>query len=421
MHDVDTMARGIPLFLASLDDKTRERVGFVFAASGAGIEKLQTRLGGAYADTLRFVGPLDDGAWAALMARSQVSLVTLNEAAHSTCAPSKAYSALAAGAAILAVAPQNSDLAALVEGRFDETIDLTENPKPSIQAAASAKTKEKPKAAACGMVVRPGDVDAFIAALKMLFNEKERKRFAPAIAKAAESNDINHLAKTWQSCFESVLKDAPRTWAEIGYGVSKRSLDIVASGLGLIALAPIMAATALGVCRDLGRPVIFNQLRPGQMSKAFKLYKFRSMRPSQTETIDAAKDGERLSAFGKKIRALSLDELPSLWNVFKGDMTLVGPRPLLMSYVQRYDEEQIKRQWVKPGITGWAQVKGRNALSWDEKFALDVSYVEHASFFLDIRILWMTLGTVLKRSGISHGQTATMPEFMGKVKDDSTP
>ena len=146
--------------------------------------------------------------------------------------------------------------------------------------------------------------------------------------------------------------------------------------------------------------------------KPFELFKFRSM-ANAPEGTDASHDGERLSEFGKKIRALSIDELPTLLNVLKGDMSLVGPRPLLMSYLSRYNDHQMKRQWAKPGVTGWAQVNGRNALSWQEKFDYDVWYVGNASCWLDLKILLKTVLTVLRRSGIEHANSATMPEFMG--------
>ncbi|MCL2326781.1 MAG: sugar transferase [Proteobacteria bacterium] len=180
-----------------------------------------------------------------------------------------------------------------------------------------------------------------------------------------------------------------------------------------------MAATALCVRCKLGAPVTFRQQRPGLDGKPFELIKFRSMRVA-SGIIDAARDAERLTAFGKKIRALSLDELPTLWNVLRGDMSLVGPRPLLMAYLDRYSAHQARRQWVKPGITGWAQVNGRNALSWSEKFDLDVWYVEHASPLLDIKILLKTIETVLTRRGVSHAASATMPEFMGDDEVSNT-
>ncbi|HYJ80566.1 MAG TPA: sugar transferase [Longimicrobiaceae bacterium] len=166
-----------------------------------------------------------------------------------------------------------------------------------------------------------------------------------------------------------------------------------------------------------GPPVLFRQARPGRDGVVFELVKFRTMRhPDATHVTDA----DRLTSVGRFLRSTSLDELPTLWNVVRGDMSLVGPRPLLMQYLERYDPEQARRHEVRPGVTGWVQVNGRNALSWDEKFALDVWYVDHVSLLLDLRILLGTLGAVLARKGISAGGQATMPEFMGNAEREVT-
>ena len=193
--------------------------------------------------------------------------------------------------------------------------------------------------------------------------------------------------------------------------VAKRALDIAGASVALVAGAPIMAVTAVAVARELGRPVLFRQVRPGRGGRPFTLVKFRSMRDATDRDGRPLPDGERLTAFGLRLRATSLDELPQFWNVLKGDMSLVGPRPLLTQYLPLYSAEQARRHDVKPGITGWAQVNGRNALSWDDKFALDVWYVDHASLALDLRILLATVRAALRRDGISHGGEATMPPF----------
>lgn len=194
------------------------------------------------------------------------------------------------------------------------------------------------------------------------------------------------------------------------YDVAKRGLDIALSGVGLVVSAPIQVAVAAVVFAAHGRPVLFRQERPGKDGKIFKLMKFRSMRhPDATHVTDA----ERLTKVGKFIRATSLDELPTLFNVLRGDMSLVGPRPLLVHYLPLYSPEQARRHEVRPGITGLAQASGRNSLSWDEKFALDVRYVEKRSFALDVRILLMTIHAVFKRDGISQQGHATMTEFTG--------
>lgn len=193
----------------------------------------------------------------------------------------------------------------------------------------------------------------------------------------------------------------------------KRFIDIIGSGLGLLLLLPVMAIIALMVRIHLGRPVFFRQERPGRHGKPFELIKFRTMRVEAGRENDIGSDAQRLTRLGRVLRSTSLDELPGLWNVLRGDMSLVGPRPLLMRYLDRYTPEQARRNLVKPGLTGWAQVNGRNALSWEEKFELDNFYVENQSIWLDLKIIVITLAHLIKPSGISAEGSATMPEFMG--------
>ena len=193
----------------------------------------------------------------------------------------------------------------------------------------------------------------------------------------------------------------------------KRTFDILVSALALILLAPVFAFVALLSLTKLGNPVIFAQLRPGLGDRPFRMFKFRTMTDARNAEGVLLPDTERLPAFGMWLRATSMDELPELWNVLKGDMSLVGPRPLLMEYLPLYSAEQARRHEVKPGITGWAQVNGRNTLGWDEKFAMDLWYVKHHHFWLDIRILFLTLLKVLKREGISGGGQTTMSKFTG--------
>lgn len=203
-------------------------------------------------------------------------------------------------------------------------------------------------------------------------------------------------------------------WA--AYLLLKRVVDIVVSGVGLLLGAPIMGAIALAVRRNLGSPVLFRQLRPGRHGRPFELVKFRTMR-SLRDADGVDSDAERLTPLGRRLRSTSLDELPTLWNVFRGDMSLVGPRPLLMEYLERYSPEQNRRHEVRPGVTGLAQVRGRNALSWDQKFAADVEYVDNVGPRLDARILFATLSSVLRRTGISAPGEATMPVFRGDERD----
>ena len=193
----------------------------------------------------------------------------------------------------------------------------------------------------------------------------------------------------------------------------KRPQDLICSTLALIVLSPLMAVTAVMVRKKLGSPVLFTQERPGLNGKLFKLYKFRTMTDLRDENGDLLPDEDRLPPFGQKLRATSLDELPELINIWKGDMSIVGPRPLLARYLSRYNDFQIRRHEVRPGFTGLAQVHGRNSISWDEKFAWDVKYVDNISFRMDWSIIFRTVYTVLKREGISAANAATMPEFMG--------
>jgi len=196
----------------------------------------------------------------------------------------------------------------------------------------------------------------------------------------------------------------------------KRLFDIFLSALGLILLSPLIVITAIFVIIDLGFPIFFTQIRPGYRGNLFKIYKFRSMKDIVTKKAMQTHDIKRLTAFGLFIRSTSIDELPSLWNVLIGDMSLVGPRPLLVEYLSLYNKEQARRHNVKPGITGWAQVNGRNALSWRERFELDVWYVDNHTFFLDLKILLMTVKKVLFREGISESGQVTMSKFTGKTK-----
>ncbi len=193
----------------------------------------------------------------------------------------------------------------------------------------------------------------------------------------------------------------------------KRPQDFVCALLGLIVLSPVMLITAILVRVKLGSPVIFKQERPGKNGKIFKLYKFRTMTDAKDENGELLPDDVRLTGFGKKLRSTSLDELPELINMLKGDMSIVGPRPLLVRYLPRYNERQARRHEVRPGFTGLAQVHGRNAISWEEKFEWDVKYVDHISFVQDWKIVFETIRTVLKREGISAENNSTMEEFMG--------
>lgn len=193
----------------------------------------------------------------------------------------------------------------------------------------------------------------------------------------------------------------------------KRFFDIIVSLLALIAFAPVMFVISCKVAANLGFPILFIQKRPGLHGAIFEMLKFRSMRDAIDKNGSPLPDSERLTPFGEKLRSSSLDELPGLWSVLKGDMSLVGPRPLLVEYLSLYSEDQARRHDVRPGITGWAQVNGRNAISWEDKFKLDVWYVENRSLWLDIRIIFLTVKKVFARDGISHEGEVTMSKFTG--------
>ena len=193
----------------------------------------------------------------------------------------------------------------------------------------------------------------------------------------------------------------------------KRLFDIAASFIGLILLSPLFLFLFFKIKKEMGTPVIFSQVRPGRDGKPFRMYKFRSMKDATDQDGNPLPDADRITPFGAKLRTTSLDELPELWNVLKGEMSLVGPRPLLMEYLPLYSTEQYRRHEVRPGITGWAQVNGRNAISWEEKFEYDVWYVDNQSILLDIKILLLTIKKVFVKEGISAEGEVTMTKFTG--------
>ena len=193
----------------------------------------------------------------------------------------------------------------------------------------------------------------------------------------------------------------------------KRAFDVVTALLALVILAPLIVVIAVAVKLAIGSPVLFRQIRPGLCARPFTIFKFRTMANTRAASGGLLPDAERLNAFGIFLRATSLDELPELLNVVKGDMSLVGPRPLLMEYLDLYTAEQARRHEVRPGLTGWAQVNGRNALDWPEKFRMDVWYVDHRTFVLDLKILWLTVFRVLRAQGINQDGRATADSFKG--------
>jgi sugar transferase EpsL len=198
-----------------------------------------------------------------------------------------------------------------------------------------------------------------------------------------------------------------------GIPPAKRLFDLLAASLALVLLSPVLLVVALLVRIVHGRPVLFGQVRPGYRGRLFRIFKFRTMSNARAANGDLLPDAKRLTPLGRFLRASSLDELPELFNILRGEMSLVGPRPLLVQYLERYSPEQARRHDVLPGLTGWAQVNGRNALTWEDKFRLDVWYVDHWSFWLDLKIIFLTFWKVFKREGISQPGHATAEEFMG--------
>jgi lipopolysaccharide/colanic/teichoic acid biosynthesis glycosyltransferase len=379
MHDWRTLADAI------VDWTRREgsrQLGFVIAASGPGAAKLEAACAHLCDEQIRFIEPLENRAWVRLLALTDISLVTLRPEAHRTCVPSKTFSAMAAKSALLAVAPCDSDLAELVRSQK------------------------------CGVVVEPGDAAQVVDHLARWIErpaELASVRDRSYQALCAEY-DMPRLAQKWLD----FLEDCERPhFPTAGYHKLKRALDLAASSAGLAATAPILLAAAVGIHLTMGSPVLFRQKRPGAWEVPFELLKFRTMRHAKPGEEGPESDADRITRLGAFLRSTSIDELPTLWNVFKGEMSLVGPRPLLMRYLARYTTEQRRRHEAKSGVTGWAQVNGRNALSWEEKFEHDAWYVDHRSIILDLKILLATVGKVLGRQGISQDQHATMPEFMG--------
>ena len=242
------------------------------------------------------------------------------------------------------------------------------------------------------------------------------KRDIPALTnrEASRYDSVTMAVPHCETLSDARPAGMPSNYATTG----KRILDVSLSAAGLLLAAPIIVVTALLIRARLGSPVVFAQMRPGLGGQPIVVYKFRSMNDARGASGALLPDEARLTVLGKWLRKLSLDELPQLWNVLRGDMSPVGPRPLLMEYLPLYNAQQARRHEVRPGITGWAQVKGRNALSWDEKFALDVWYVDHVSFRVDLKIIALTVWQLVRPQGISQPGSATMPRFTGNVRDD---
>lgn len=266
-----------------------------------------------------------------------------------------------------------------------------------------------------GWRVPVGDASALASALSAALTDsaEARRRGEAGRAWVLEHFNPEAVQERWAAYYDELLR-----WRELSsQNPAKRVLDVVFAGGGLLVLTGPLLLLGLLVRSRLGSPVLFKQMRPGLGGQPFTMYKFRTMTDERGPDGELLPDAVRLTPFGKFLRSTSLDELPELWNVLRGDMSLVGPRPLLTSYLPLYNERQVRRHEVRPGVTGWAQVNGRNALSWEEKFEHDVWYVDNQTLILDLKILWMTLQKVFKREGISAAGDATMPIFKGSTTE----
>ncbi len=375
VHDWETLP-------GALDALDPAEDAVLVAASGPGLSRWREAMATYAGELVRFEPPLPDAEWVRLMVRSDVALVTLRPEARRTCVPSKALSAMAAGCALLAIAPSDSDLGELVERH------------------------------GCGLRVDPGDVEGLRAAFQYLRRHPEVRRAMQRAAREAAlvRYDMPALAERWARFLDEVMREAS---PHAGYETIKRTMDVVGAALGLSLTAPVLLPAMAAVRVTMGAPVFFRQRRPGRGGRPFELLKLRTMRHPRPGEEGPEHDGARLTPLGRMLRRASIDELPTLLNVLRGEMSLVGPRPLLMRYLPRYSPRQARRHEVSPGVTGWAQVHGRNATSWEARFEHDVWYVENRSLLLDLRILWRTVWKVLRREGIEQPGHATMPEFMG--------
>lgn len=270
-----------------------------------------------------------------------------------------------------------------------------------------------------GLIVPVGDSKALAGAIRRLLQNQQLRESMGRAGQEWVAREFNGervraaLVEEYQALIATRVSAKTKTHNGRWKMLAKRCFDVTAARVGLLILSPLMAVAALMILIAMGRPVLFRQIRPGKNARPFTLLKFRTMNDKRDDAGRLLPDAERLTPIGRFLRSTSLDELPQLWNVLRGDMSLVGPRPLLMEYLGRYTSEQARRHEVRPGITGWAQINGRNALSWEEKFSLDLWYVEHWCLALDLNILASTAWRVLKRNGIANGRHATMPKFVG--------
>jgi lipopolysaccharide/colanic/teichoic acid biosynthesis glycosyltransferase/glycosyltransferase involved in cell wall biosynthesis len=369
---------------------TARQVRFVLIGDGVEAVRLRRRVEDEQIANVRFHGRLALERVNAVQRAADLLLVHLEPSTLTRMAiPSKVQSCLACGTPVLIA--MEGDAADLVERSGGGVICPPRDP--ARMAAAINAIAEMPPDRRAAM------------------GENARRYYETELS---FRKGVDAIERVLVKVTAEASPPAPRLRrSSIAGRVAKRVMDVVASALGVIALAPIFAAVGIAIRTTMGAPVLFTQERPGLRGRLFRVVKFRTMRTEVDATGRALSDERRLTRLGAFLRATSLDELPQLWNVLIGDVSLVGPRPLLPQYLPRYTPEQARRHDVKPGITGWAQVNGRNAISWEQRFALDVWYVDHWSLWLDLKILALTALRVVKRDGIAQQGHVTMPEFMG--------
>lgn len=377
------IANDIPIVLqAAAQLRDQDQIRFLIVGDGKERAALEVQAQQMQLANVLFAGPQPKSAMLDILAASDVCIAILqNIPLFRTTYPNKVFDYMAAGRPTLLA----------IDGVIREVIE----------------------AANGGVFVPPGDATALATAVLSLSHDRENTR---AIGKSARAYVVKHFNRHRQAAqFVTLTQELAqkRTKTSRARHVTKRVFDLALAIPAMLLFIPVFAIVALLVRCKLGTPVFFRQQRPGLQGKPFTIYKFRTMTDTRDAQGHLRSDSERLTPFGRFLRRTSVDELPELFNVLKGDMSIVGPRPLLVQYLDRYTPEQMRRHEVMPGITGWAQINGRNALSWEEKFTLDVWYVDNTSLWLDCKILWLTLAKIFQRDGINRPGHATAPEFMG--------
>ena len=379
-NDMDTILKAAHRLLS------HDQIAFLIIGDGKERARLQALGGEMSLSNVRFGGARPKTEIPEILAAGDVCVATLkNIPMFGTTYPNKVFDYMAAGrATVLAI-----------DGVIRQVLE----------------------AAGGGIFTQPGDDAALAEAVRALSEDRDRARLMGQRARVYVEQHFNRdrQAADFAKLLTAVSK-ARRRSAYLTFG--KRALDLVMSSAVMLLLSPLIALVAVAVRLKLGSPVLFRQRRPGVNGTPFTIFKFRTMTDARDSYGRLLSDAERLTRFGRLLRGTSLDELPELFNVLKGDMSLVGPRPLLMEYLDRYSAEQSRRHDVRPGITGWAQVNGRNAVRWEQRFALDVWYVEHYSLWLDLKILSRTVLKVLRRQGISQDGHVTMSNFVGPSRPD---